>query len=241
MATFTEKIEKALRKPNLLKIRIHDFLFGRIGMFQKKYQWRKLGQAINQRVYKNYAEYISHQKAKLATMDLSDYDQRYYNILKERLAPLAAAKIIRDGSVALCLAARIGTEVRAFKDFNCFAVGIDLNPGENNKYVLTGDFHDIQFPQNSVDIIFSNSLDHALYLDKLAAEVGRVLKPGGHLILEIVRGVDEGGKPGYYEASVWRKIEDCLQPFIQGGFTMLGKNDFEYPWRGQQVVLKRAL
>ncbi len=241
MATFSQKVKKALRQPNLLKIRICDFFFGKLGMFQKKYPWRKSGQSIGQRVYQDYAEYVSHQKAKLSTMDLSDYDQRYYNILKERLTPLAASKIIRDGSVALCLAARIGTEVRAFKDFNCFAVGIDLNPGKNNKYVLVGDFHDIQFPKNSVDIIFSNSLDHALYLDKLAAEVGRVLKPGGHVILEIVRGVDEGGKPGYYEASVWRKIEDCLPPFIQAGFTILKKNDFEYPWRGQQVVLRKAL
>lgn len=238
MSVFYEKIKKVIARPKLIKVKMYDFLFGKLGMFQKKYQWRKSSQLISQRVYKNYAEYISHQKAKLSTMDLSGYDERYYNILKARLAPLAAGKIIRDGSVALCLAARIGTEVRAFKDLNCFAVGIDLNPGENNKYVLTGDFHDIQFPQNSVDIIFSNSLDHALYLDQLAAEVGRVLKPGGHVILEIVRGIDEGGKVGYYEVSAWPKIEDCLQSFIQAGFTVLRKNDFEYPWRGQQVVLK---
>ena len=45
----------------------------------------------------------------------------------------------------LCLAARIGTEVKAFLDLGCFAIGIDLNPGTDNRYVVHGDFHDLQF------------------------------------------------------------------------------------------------
>lgn len=171
-------------------------------------------------------------------MDLRDYDEKYYTILRERLAPLAEKNIIRERDAVLCLAARIGTEVRAFMDYNCFAVGIDLNPGKDNKYVLTGDFHDIQFPQKSADIVFTNSLDHSLYLKKLISEIKRVLKPGGYVILEIVRGCKEGGKVGYYEAAAWEKIDDCLQPFTQAGFSVLERNNFQYPWGGQQVVLK---
>lgn len=237
MAIFSEKIKKAIRKPSILKIRFCDFLFGKLELFQKKYPWRNVGQTLGQRVYKDYDEYVSHQRAKLGTMDLGEYDERYFNVLKERLAPLAAKNIIREGDVALCLAARLGTEVRAFLDYNCFAVGIDLNPGKNNKYVLTGDFHEIQFPQNSADIIFTNSLDHSLYFDRLISEIKRVLKPGGYLVLEIVRGIEEGGKVGYYEALAWPKIDSCLQQFTQAGFQVLERNDFTYPWGGQQVVL----
>lgn len=238
MATFTEKVKKAIQRPNLLRIRLYDFLFGKLKLFQKEYQWRSMGQEIGRRVYKDYSEYVAHQKGKLSTMDLSDYDEKYYHILKDRLKPLAARGVIKKGNIALCLAARIGTEVRAFLDFGCFAVGIDLNPGKENKYVLTGDFHNIQFPECSVDIVFSNSFDHALYLEKLVREVKRVLKPKGHLVLEIVRGFEEGGKVGYYEASAWPKIDDCLQYFLQAGFAVVERNNFDYPWGGQQVVLK---
>jgi ubiquinone/menaquinone biosynthesis C-methylase UbiE len=37
----------------------------------------------------------------------------------------------------------------------------------------------LQFPAASFENVYSNSLDHCLYLDKLAAEVARVLKPQG--------------------------------------------------------------
>ena len=141
----------------------------------------------------------------------------------------------------MCLAARIGTEVRAFLSYNCFAVGIDLNPGKDNKFVLSGDFHNIQFPKHSVDVVFTNSLDHALYLHKVISEIERVLRPEGYIILEIVRGADEGGAAGYYEASSWRKIDDCVAPFTQAGFSILERNDFEYPWRGEQIILKNDI
>ena len=36
-------------------------------------------------------------------------------------------------------------EVRAFLDHGAFAVGIDLNPGRDNRYVMVGDFHQLQF------------------------------------------------------------------------------------------------
>lgn len=78
-------------------------------------------------------------------IELSRYDVDFRKILFDRLERLS---LLRNGMTVLCLAARIGTEVKAFFDIGCFAVGIDLNPGENNRYVVYGDFHDIQFPSN---------------------------------------------------------------------------------------------
>jgi ubiquinone/menaquinone biosynthesis C-methylase UbiE len=57
----------------------------------------------------------------------------------------------------------------------------------------SGDFHCLQFPTASTDVVFTNSLDHAFDIKQVAIEVKRVLKPGGRLVLEIGRGLAEGG------------------------------------------------
>jgi len=239
MATLFHKIKKAISRPKLIRVWFYDNIVERINIFKKSYKWGKSDSRIERKIYKNYSDYIAHQGAKLDTMDLTDYDEKYYKILNERLKSFAQKNIVRHGAVVLCLAARIGTEVRVFLNYGCFAVGIDLNPGKGNKYVLHGDFHNIQFPDASVDVIFSNSVDHALNLLKLAGEVRRVLKPGGHIILEIGKGTDEGGKFGYYEASTWRKIDDCLDYFKNLGFTVLERHGFDWPWPGEQVMLQK--
>ena len=68
---------------------------------------------------------------------------------------------MKKAASVLCLGARQGTEVKAFLDLGCFAVRIDLEPGAENQFVVQGDFHDLKFPTESVDIVFTNSLDHA--------------------------------------------------------------------------------
>lgn len=35
MAVFTEKIKKAIARPKLIKVKIYDFLFGKLDLFQK--------------------------------------------------------------------------------------------------------------------------------------------------------------------------------------------------------------
>lgn len=42
------------------------------------------------------------------------------------------------GTTVLCLGARLGGEVRAFKSHGATALGIDLNPGEGNMDVVAG-------------------------------------------------------------------------------------------------------
>ena len=134
----------------------------------------------------------------------------------------------------LCLAARLGTEVKAFLDLGCFAVGLDLNPGKDNKYVVTGDFHDIQFPDHSVDIVFCNSLDHAFDIHKLMTEIRRVLKPQGKLILEINTDDEdsEGGRAGHFEALVWDSFETLLKVLEEHGLKCTHKQQIDHPWNG---------
>lgn len=227
MATLIKKIKKGIKNPKL----VIDYIFG------KRYKWSEYNSGkIKKKEYKTYEEYLEHQKSKLEKIknELRIYDVKYRHELKKRLEE---QNIIQPGMKVLCLAARIGTEVKSFLDLGCFAVGIDLNPGVENKYVVYGDFHDIQFPDHSVDAIFSNSLDHTFDFSKLIKEIKRVLKPNGFLILEVTRGTEEGFSPGYYETSIWKRIDDLLALFLKSGFKIVKKVNFEYPWNGQHISL----
>jgi len=182
--------------------------------------------------YKDYSEYVEHQKSKLKTIGkfLLKYDKSYSQELAKRLR---GGGIVKQGMNVLCLGARIGTEVKAFFAQNCFAVGIDLITYENNKYVLYGDFQDIQFPSNSVDIVFTNSLDHVFNLDKVLNEIKRVLKPDGYFIAEIVD-YNIGDK---YESFFWEKIDDVLD--LIKGFKLIKRTSFTFPWKGEHCIFKK--
>lgn len=190
---------------------------------------------LQKREYKDYEEYVTHQKSKLALITwLDKYDVDYRKALNERLIKLGMGF---KGKNVLCLAARTGTEVKSFIDQGAFAVGIDLNPGEGNKHVVHGDFHNIQFPNDSADFVFSNSFDHSLEPEKMITEIRRILKPTGTLIMEIGR----AGPSGSYECLSWEKIDDVIKLFTSRGFTLLFKNEFNKGGLlsgGEQVILR---
>jgi len=184
------------------------------------------------RKYRNYEEYVAHQKSKLPLIDLFQYDHDFKNILQGRLVGL---DFLHQGAIVLCLGARIGTEVKSFLDIGCFAVGIDLNPGGQNKYVLFGDFHNIQFSSQTVDLIYTNSLDHTADVGKLIKEIKRVLKPNGFLIVEAAKGSEEGGLPRSYESFWWPKVDSIVKLFESSGFKIIKRTQFDRPWEGEQL------
>jgi SAM-dependent methyltransferase len=203
--------------------------------------WQDTGGTLKQRQYQQYEDYLDHQKSKLSKINsdwLAEYDSKYQQALTERLVQ---DKVVTPAMRVLCLAARIGTEVKSFLRLGCFAIGIDLNPGQDNKYVVTGDFHHLQFADQSVDVIFTNSLDHAFDIQRLILEVARVLTPSGFLILEVMKGEAEGNAGGYryYESLSWKTVDDLLSHFVQAGFKIIKRSDFSYPDSGEHVVLCR--
>ena len=199
-------------------------------------KWNAPDDAIQKRQYESYEVYLEHQKAKLETHDFANYDAEFRMALRERLCALDLAW---QGRTVLCLAARIGTEVKAFLDLGCFAIGIDLNPGKENRYVIHGDFHDLQFAPESVDVVYTNSLDHAFDIDRIAKEVGKVLKPDGLLIVEAVQGRDQGVNPGFFESFFWKNIDELLRIFEKAGFTVTRRSPITHPWPGEQICLQR--
>ncbi|MGH0035618.1 MAG: class I SAM-dependent methyltransferase [Myxococcota bacterium] len=186
--------------------------------------WQREG-GLAKRRYSDYDEYLDHQAHKLGNIEerLRAREAEDLEIFTERFRTCEALAGARN---VLCLAARIGTEVRALLDLGYFAVGIDLNPGQDNPYVVAGDFHALVFPDASVDAVYTNSLDHVFDLEKVVAEVVRVLAPGGILITDVLEGWAEGFVAGEYEATHWEKVEPFVQHLAElGGLELVSVRD----------------
>lgn len=202
-------------------------------------RWRTSEGGFAQRQYPDYEVYLRHQRVKLDAARLTTiagYDQRFYAALRQRIEELPIAV---KGRSVLCLAARQGTEVRAFIDAGAFAVGIDLNPGARNRYVVVGDFHDLQFASESVDVVYTNALDHAFDLDRILEEVKRVLVPGGVLIADVGGGTEAGVTPAFYESLAWSSVEEVLGRFEGHGLLLERRRSFQMPGVGEQLVMKK--
>src|SRR5262245_14123867 len=137
---------------------------------------------VRARRYRDYGHYVRHQATKLRRNleTLKEHDLIYEEIVFDRYFPLS----LRGKSI-LCLGARLGGEVRAFRRLGALALGVDLEPGPNNRHVLPGDVHALQFADGVFDYAFTNILDHVLDLEAFTAEVLRVLGPEGLLIAEL--------------------------------------------------------
>ena len=132
---------------------------------------------------------------------------------------LDAKPMLKPGAV-LCLGARTGAEsLGAVAAGFTGSVGIDLHPV--GPTVLEGDWHDLPFPDASFQNVYCNSLDHCLHLDKLAAQVKRVLvKDGRFYVMATNRqsSVDRWKlKPGN-EAMYWDTSDELRDLIVSHGF-----------------------
>ena len=114
-----------------------------------------------------------------------------------------------------------------------------MNPGADNRYVLSGDFHALQFADGSVDAVFTNALDHALDIQRLLGEVSRVLKPNGLFLVEAVHGKSEGIRPGFYESFFWATVDDLVKAIEQAPLACDYRVEFEHPWPGAHLRFRK--
>lgn len=142
--------------------------------------------------------------------------QRYRKVFR------LASSHLKPGPV-LCLGARTGAEsLGAVEAGFPGSVGIDLHPV--GPTVLRGDWHALQFPSHSFANVYTNSLDHCLYLDRLAAEVQRVLIKGGRFYLMATNRTttEAAWRAGHKnEGLYWQTSDDLRDALIACGFTVL--------------------
>jgi SAM-dependent methyltransferase len=178
------------------------------------------GEELARRRYDSYDAYVAHQAAKLDTISrrLNEKEDEDFQNFVGRFRSCEPLQGVRD---VLCLGARLGTEVKALISLGYFAVGLDLNPGKDNAYVLPGDFHHTIFADGTVGAVYCNALDHAFDLEAMLAEIKRVLRPDGLFIADLVAGLDEGMTPGAYEAIFWNNTRDFANQIAEiGGLSL---------------------
>jgi SAM-dependent methyltransferase len=90
---------------------------------------------------------------------------------------------IKNKKKALCLGSRTGQEVFVLRKLGMEAIGIDLV--EFPPYTIKGDIHNLFYEDGIFDLVFTNILDHSLYLQKFISEMERVSTKGGIIILNI--------------------------------------------------------
>lgn len=184
------------------------------------------------RDYSSYEEYVVHQSQKFNeglkikggfdNKDILEYRKRFYRRFRH------LPSFLNKASRVLCLGARQGTEVEVLRDMGYrYAVGLDLNPGPENPYVSIGDFMALEYPDESVDMIYSNCVDHAYDLPRFFQEHSRVLKPGGYAIYDI--GISGQGF-GAFEATGWESEESVFLLMLKY-FTKVLKVEINGTWK----------
>lgn len=185
---------------------------------------------IAHRTFTSYEEYVYRQGGKATSKrefllaHLPKNTESFQRVFTD------AAKHLKPGPV-LCLGARTGAEsLGAVQAGFPGSVGIDLHPV--GPTVLQGDWHDLEFPDASFANVYTNSLDHCLYLDKFTAQVKRVLVPDGRFYLMATNraGTDQAAAEwqadaGSNEALYWPTSDDLAQALCVYGF------DVQKSWR----------
>ena len=151
------------------------------------YLGSKLGSRVGKRhVYKNYNKYIEFQKEKS-----TDPEKVKKWLNEEWLIKLNGFNEIfernhmwlKGKKNALCLGSRTGQEVKALMDMGINSIGIDIVPFP--PYTVEGDIHNLDYKSAEFDLIFTNVFDHSLHPEVFCAEMERVCKPGGIIIIHL--------------------------------------------------------
>ena len=175
------------RKPSIFLGTFQYDVIDRIKTINYPFE-NNFNEGLKQRKYKNYEDYLKHQKSKLKNMESRlkiSFDRRSNDFYKgfKNLE-------IKNKSSILCLGSRDGAEVKALRDLGHLAIGIDLTFPQNNSFTHYGDFQNIPFPNEVFDLAYTNCFDHIQSPDKFLKEVSRILDNEGLFIADLTLGSD---------------------------------------------------
>lgn len=179
--------------------------------------------------YKKFDSYENYTEAQVAKLRGRE---DYVRLKSERKLTDFLVDFIRfegyipSGCKILCLGARFGEEVRAFRKIGYEAIGIDLWADEGD-LVVKGDWNDLPW-ENEFDVIYTNSIDHAWNLETMIDQILKALKKKGKVIIALDQNHthacgDERIKkkfadPDRYEAMLWNNDWDIIEVFGDKGF-----------------------
>lgn len=176
---------------------------------------------LGHRTFETYADYVYKQGGKARGKREELLAHLPKNIDGFTRTFRRVAPHLKPGAV-LCLGARTGAEsLGAVAAGFTGSVGIDLHPV--GPTVLPGDWHHLAFPSGSFQNVYSNSLDHCLYLDRLTAGVTRVLVPDGRFYVMATNRdltVEDWQAKGGNEALYWKTSDQLSQAICSHGFTV---------------------
>lgn len=171
---------------------------------------------INYRNYENYNKYVEHQSSKIKHKKVKASASSFEYVKKFEEEFKSIFHFIPDGKI-ICLGARTGAEIQALRNIGFYDVmGIDLEPAPMNENVnvVKGDFHNIQFKNNSFECAYINCIDHCLDLRKVFSEIFRILGNNGILILRC----EKMNTSGSLESCYWTSIHDIVDIVKETGF-----------------------
>lgn len=172
---------------------------------------------LRMRSYATYDEYVVHQQQKLDEMvklagGLDNRVVTQYRLKFHRRFKHLVGRVPPSATI-VCLGARLGTEVEVLRDLGfANAYGIDVNPGPENPYVRFGDFNDLKIPDATVDLVYTNCVDHAFDLDAFFAEHARVLKADGYALYDLPEANADSTAP--FESIVWESDAVVLRRLL---------------------------
>lgn len=187
---------------------------------------------LRRRAYSSYDEYVTHQRQKFdevikmqggfSNETVAAWRWKYYRRFRGLLALLPPTAVI------VCAGARQGTEVEVLRDLGFRnAYGIDLNPGPNNPYVREGDFHKLPQADRTVDLVYSNSLDHVYDFDRFFSDHARALKGDGYVLYELAQSVDDCAP---FESVAWDDERVVIEKMLQH-FARVVRVETESAWK----------
>ena len=164
---------------------------------------------------------------------------RDYNTFKlkfRRFSPFIA-----PNPKIVCLGARLGTEVRAFRSLGHeTAIGTDIGDYQGNDgLVIYGDFMRLSdtFEDGSIDFAYTNCFDHTSDPGEFLRGLMKALKPGGFALIDalIDQDNDWGGYWQWHPDSV-----DDLTDIMKQDATVLGWMLIKKPFNGRSYLLKNG-
>lgn len=182
--------------------------------------------------YATYEQYLADQPTKAR---LPEWQKRMATDRATRVEWFRSrfAKLPLTPGAVLCLGARYGEEVEAFRCLGFVgAVGIDLEPCP--PWVQAGDMNRLDFPGDSASIVYSNAFDHCWQPAAFIAEIERVLKPGGLAVLHLTFSL------GRYETHVPSTASEVIDLFERSDIAYSHSVQEWYGMKHELIAQKRT-